>query len=405
MRVAFITFEYPPSVAIGGIGTYAWHATRMLADAGHDVLVFAAGLVAGLERPHPRIEVRRVPVTQRAEFPAAVVAPLLEAHRHSAIELIEAPEIGPEGGPAFAALPAAARVLKLHTPTFLVVRNGYDSPRAAQRLRFGIGALRRGRWAVLRAPVYEREQDPEYRTAILADEFAAPSRAIGDVLRAEWSLPAERIGFYPVPCYPDPALLALEPPVAARTFGFIGRLEARKGVTELVAAIPTILAQAPDLRFRFIGPSWQHDGTDMKSWILSRYPRCQHALEFVGPVTPGQVPAELARCDALVLPSRWESFGYTCVESMMSGRAVIGSASGGMAELIEDGTSGLLVPPRDPAAIAAAVLRLALEPGLATVLGAAARRHITALLSPARILPLQLASYERALEHAQLRQP
>lgn len=401
MNIALISYEYPPSVAIGGIGTYAWNASHMLAGSGAHVVVFAAGQKEGTETPHPLIEVRRVAVNDRAAFPQAVVPPLLSAHARRPFDVIEAPEIGPEGGPAFAAIPSVARVVKLHTASFLVGRFGYDPPSRLQRLRFLAGALRRGRWATLRPPPdYVRANDAEYRAALLADEIAAPSQAIADILQREWSLDLGRISVYHYPYTPSPALLALPLPACLRTVGFLGRLEARKGVTEMVKAIPAILTRAPGLRFRFIGPSWPHAGTDMQTWILRHHPRLTHALEFTGAVTPAQVPAELSRCDALVLPSRWESFGYTCVEAMISGRAVIGSAAGGMAELIEPGISGLLVPPRSPPAITDAVLHLVDHADQVAALGAGGRRRIAALLAPQHILQLQLASYRRAMQRA-----
>lgn len=404
VNIALISYEYPPSVAIGGIGTYVWNASHMLAGSGAHVIVFSAGHEDGIENPHPHIEVRRVAVKDRAAFPQAIVPHLLSAHARRAFDIIEAPEIGPEGGPAFAALPTVARVVKLHTASFLVGRFGYSPPSQLQRLRFLAGALRRGRWATLRPPpAYVRENDAEYRAALLADEIAAPSQAIGDILQREWSLDQERISVYPYPYTPSPALLALPLPACVQTVGFLGRLEARKGVAELVKAIPAILARAPGLRFNFIGPSWPHAGTDMQTWILRHHPRLAHALEFTGAVTPARVPDELSRCDALVLPSRWESFGYTCVEAMISGRAVIGSAAGGMAEIIEPGISGLLVPPRSPQAITDAVLYLIDHADQVAALGAGGRGRIATLLAPQHILPLQLASYRRAMQRAAAR--
>jgi glycosyltransferase involved in cell wall biosynthesis len=121
-------------------------------------------------------------------------------------------------------------------------------------------------------------------------------------------------------------------------------------------------------------------------------------LEFVGKFNYEDLPDHLSNCDIMVLPSRWESFGSVCVESMVAGRAVIGSAAGGMADMIEHGKSGLLVPPRDPNAIAEAILSLVAEPGRVKELAETGRKSIVEKLSPERILPLQLASYERAIE-------
>lgn len=403
MNIALISYEFPPAVAVGGIGTYAWHASQMLADNGISVTVLAAGREGAFEYPRDGIEVRRVAAEGRPAFSRALVPGLLAAHSRSPFDLIEAPEIGPEGLHAFKALPSAARVLKLHTPGFLVSRHGFDPLPFVQRLHFFLGGLRRGRLALLRPPTYLRENDSEYHAALLADEIAAPTRAIGDVLQNEWSLDPGRISIYPLPFIPSAALLSLPVPTRLGTVGFLGRLEARKGVVEMMQAIPLILSKAPGLRFRLIGPSWPYAGTDMKTWILRRYPHLAGSIEFTGAVPPDEVPAELGRCDALVLPSRWESFGYTCCEAMASGRPVIGSAAGGMAEIIEPGVSGLLVPPRSPRAIAEAVLELYNHSEKIATLGAGGRQHVTALLAPQRILPLQLANYQRAIRNALIR--
>lgn len=400
MHIALISYEFPPSVAVGGIGTYAWQASRMLGSDGHVVSVFAAGHADAPEHPHPGVAVHRVAAADRRSFAHALVPALAAAHARSPFDLIEAPEIGAEGAPAFQAAPSAARVVKLHTPSFLVQRLGFEPPGIAARLRFFAGALRRGRLRLLRQPHYLRDLDPEYHGALLADEIAAPSRAIAQILQREWSLDPERIDVCPLPFAPPQALLDLPLPRQVKTIGFLGRLEPRKGVLELVRSIPGILQKAPSLQFRFIGPSWPYRNSDVRAWIECRFPALRSYLHFSGAVAPDQLPTELAACDVLALPSRWENFPFACWEALASGRVVIGSSAGGMAEVIEHGVSGLLVPPFAPEAITSAVLDLAAATGKITALGAAGRRRVTTLLAPARILPLHMASYERALQRA-----
>ena len=135
----------------------------------------------------------------------------------------------------------------------------------------------------------------------------------------------------------------------------------------------------------------------MQQWIEARLSKFKQSLEFIGAIAPDQLPEQLALCDIMVLPSRWESVGFVCAESMAAGRAVIGSSSGGMAEMITHGETGLLVPPRDPKAIADAVLSLIHRPQLVRQFAEAGRKSIIEKLSPERILPLQLAGYERAI--------
>jgi glycosyltransferase involved in cell wall biosynthesis len=84
----------------------------------------------------------------------------------------------------------------------------------------------------------------------------------------------------------------------------------------------------------------------------------------------------LASSDLFVLPSRSEAFPNSVLEAMASGLPVVASAVGGLLDLIDDGRNGLLVPPRDPAALAAAIERLVSQPTLAASLGESARRHV-----------------------------
>ena len=124
------------------------------------------------------------------------------------------------------------------------------------------------------------------------------------------------------------------------------------------------------------------------------------SVEFLDPVPASQIPALLARTDICVFPSLWESFGYTCLESMSAGRGVVATDPSGMAEMLRDGPEyfGRLVPPRSPAAIARAVVDLLHHPEERMRRGAAARARALDQYSLSRVGALQEASYLRAME-------
>jgi glycosyltransferase involved in cell wall biosynthesis len=333
----------------------------------------------------------------RADFRHRIVPVVCQRHETKRFDLFESPEIGAEGSAVALAFPEIARVVKLHTPSYLLDRFGYELPTVGERLRFSLGALRRGRVDFLKRKSWHFASDPERAFASAADEIVAPSTDIGAIVKKDWDLPKERISHFLYPFYPSRELFALPPAVEIKRVSFLGRLESRKGIVELARAIPSILEQAPGLRFRFLGPSWPFKRIDMKSWMLGLLSRYRDSLEFAGAVSPAELPEHLAQCDVMVLPSRWESVGYACIESLASARAVIGSEAGGMAEMIEHGKTGLLVPPRNPKAIAEAVLSLVGRPQLVRQFAEAGRKAIVEKLAPERILPLQLASYERAI--------
>jgi glycosyltransferase involved in cell wall biosynthesis len=96
----------------------------------------------------------------------------------------------------------------------------------------------------------------------------------------------------------------------------------------------------------------------------------QH-VTFAGPVE--NVEDYLRASDAFAFPSLFEALGLSLVEAAACGLPCIGSRTGGIVDVIEDGASGLLVPPGDAKALAEALVHLATEPGLCSSLGTAAR--------------------------------
>jgi glycosyltransferase involved in cell wall biosynthesis len=100
-------------------------------------------------------------------------------------------------------------------------------------------------------------------------------------------------------------------------------------------------------------------------------------VRFLGPQPRETVLELLAAADALLLSSTWENFPHAVVESLAVGTPVIATAVGGVTEIVEDGVNGLLVPPQDPAALAAAIRRFFEDEALRARLRAAATGSVT----------------------------
>lgn len=105
----------------------------------------------------------------------------------------------------------------------------------------------------------------------------------------------------------------------------------------------------------------------------------------------------LAGCDVCVLPSRQEGLGVAALEGMAAERPVVASRVGGLATLIEHEVSGLLVPPEDPAALAAALARVLRDRGLAARLARAGRERVHAAFAPRRMVEAYEELYRRVL--------
>lgn len=110
------------------------------------------------------------------------------------------------------------------------------------------------------------------------------------------------------------------------------------------------------------------------------------------------VPELLAGCDAFILSSDYEGVPLAVLEAMAASKPVIATAVGGVPELVEDGLTGVLVPPRDPQALAQGILRLVKDPGLRQRMGKAAQKRALELFDIARTAREYEALYLKLLK-------
>jgi glycosyltransferase involved in cell wall biosynthesis len=144
------------------------------------------------------------------------------------------------------------------------------------------------------------------------------------------------------------------------------RLHPQKGHTYLLRAA----AQVPDATFVLAGDGPLRAELEAEARDLGVAGRCI----FLG--QRADVPALLAAADLFVLPSLFEGLPVSVLEAMAAERPVVATAIGGTDEAITSEESGLLVPPRDPAALASAIRRLQADPPFARSLAAAARARV-----------------------------
>jgi glycosyltransferase involved in cell wall biosynthesis len=155
---------------------------------------------------------------------------------------------------------------------------------------------------------------------------------------------------------------------------FVGRLSEEKGVEELLeatAGLPRVIVGDGPLRDR--------------------------VPDAVGFVAPSELGAYYERAAVVVCPSRREGFGVVAREAMAYGRPVVATAVGGLVDAVEDGLTGLLVPPRDTRALRTAVKRLLGDAPLRRRLGEAARERARTSFSWERATQQTIAAYREAL--------
>ncbi len=149
---------------------------------------------------------------------------------------------------------------------------------------------------------------------------------------------------------------------------FLGRLSARKGVPELLQALAS-----PSLKSRGWHATLAGDGPIDEFRQLAERFGISDRLHFPGWVDETEVRALCAKADILVLPSHAEGLAMAVLEAMSHGLAVITTPVGAHSEVIEQGVSGLLIPPKDPTALAESLALLIDDGGLRRRLGRGAR--------------------------------
>jgi glycosyltransferase involved in cell wall biosynthesis len=206
------------------------------------------------------------------------------------------------------------------------------------------------------------------RVAFSADRIVAISSFVaGRYLEA--GCPAERLtvvenGVEPYDAPPPAAPLRerLDIPADAPVVGMVGRLSPFKGQEELIRAAGILRSRFPGLRVVISGRDtdesmWTHGGGETSTRAVLERVRAELGLDAVVDFTGFNASAAevYGASDVVALPSHEEPFGLVVVEAMLARKPVVSCNSGGVPEIITHGEHGLLVPPKDPDALAGAI--------------------------------------------------
>ncbi len=228
-----------------------------------------------------------------------------------------------------------------------------------------------------------------------SDRVVAISTYTAGELRDLADVPIEVIPY--TTSLPDPvpaSRAAVDGPSAVL---FVGRLVERKGVPYLLEAVG--LLKDRSVRLVIVG-----DGPErLKLEDAARRLGIADRVVFRGRIPAAELQAAYARARVFVLPSVFdargdtEGLGVVALEAMNHGTPVVASRIGGIPDVVEDGVTGLLVPPGDAAALAAALRRVLDEPDLARQLGEAGRRRVHERFSQEAITARWVAVYRSFL--------
>ncbi len=156
----------------------------------------------------------------------------------------------------------------------------------------------------------------------------------------------------------------LQLPAGAVAIGFVGRLEKRKGLFDLMRAWHRVAGEVPNAHLVVAG---RGPGEDEARGILGDAPRV-HWLGY-----RDDIPSLLRALDIAVVPSHWEGFGFVAAESMAAGLPVVAADASSLPEIVRDGLDGILVPAGDSVALAGALIKLSGDAGMRARMGTSGR--------------------------------
>ncbi len=203
------------------------------------------------------------------------------------------------------------------------------------------------------------------------------SRAIRDIMLG-FGLPPEKLRIVPSGVEPVPA-----PPGAAARFresvgvspgeplvGNVAHLADHKGQRYLVDAAARVLERVPRARFVIVGTG------ELEAPLKARAAGLGLGDRMVFAGFRDDIPAVLEGLDVFVMSSHLEGLGTSVMDALLAGRPVVATRAGGIPDIIEDGVHGVLVPPRDPEALAGGIVRVLENPGWARDLARAGRDRV-----------------------------
>jgi glycosyltransferase involved in cell wall biosynthesis len=388
MHVCFISQEYPPDTGWGGIGSYTYEMAHGLVDAGHRVTVIArAATKRGVWEDEGVIVHRIFPTPDWGRFRGlwrlnhvwpgfawSAMRRVREVHRSTPIDVVESAENRADGF-FLSFFPASPpRVVRLHTAWIFVDQLNGVHPSFKKRLIYA-----QEKWTIRRAHA-----------------VTAPSKAVVD-LTSSWV--KFRAQTYVVP---NPVNTVTFSPDCNRNSGeilFAGRLEQRKGLRTLIEVVPEVLRRCPGTSFRFVGADGRDEaGRSWRDQVMQKVPASDRSRIRFEHVRRAELVERYQQAAVSVLASEWENFPYAVLESMACETPVVATNVGGLPEFVENGVTGLLIPPNQPPALADALCAMVSDEARRREMGRQARKMVEERFSTACVVPRMISAYSNVLK-------
>lgn len=409
--------EYPPApYPAGGIGTYARHIARQLAEAGETVHIVGQLWEGAPDRIVSLCDGRLIEHRISVEEPIANT-PAEKSEQHAILQQLAASTCPSQLFSWQAARYVEALLDREHID--VIEAQEWEAPLyyLLARRAAGLGPKQQPPCIVhLHSPtqmIFEYNEWDQTLTDFLplarfeeytirsADALLCPSHYLAKQVTDLYHLGSDRVEVIPYAMGVETPVLPRSPEVWQRdAICYVGRLELRKGVIEWVDAAIRVAQTHPTATFDFFGGDTYLGGGAGRSvleFLQSRIPRPLRArFHFHGSRTRAELLDALANAAIAVVPSRWENFPFTCIEAMSTGLPVLASPHGGMAEMVVDNESGWITEDGSAAGLEAGLRRALATPAAEReAMGARAAERIRTLCNNDTIVAKQIAFRQR----------
>lgn len=365
-NILLVSYEFPPAMATGGIGSYMFHLANILHQQEYQVSIISATSVS----KDDGIIIKRdfgtnylVQTKSHQEFRIKALNLFDKYFDASSIDFIESPEVGACAFEIKRKYPSIKLLVKLHTPGVLITKVSNTYQPLSTKLRYVFGSLMRLKWDLgyWSKVSIGKETDIEYQFSRMADEITCPSQALKNKMVALWSLQEKQVKVVPNPIILDASLTKGIIERHSKTICFVGKLTILKGMFTLTPAIKTLLSEFPEYKFVLVGRDEPlEDGSSMKEWMQHQLAEVADSVQFTGALNREATNQVLMTSDICIVPSLWENYPNVVMEAMAAGCAVAASNRGGIPEILDD-QSGIIFNPESTSSIVQAIRSLILD--------------------------------------------